>query len=103
MIPTNGTVMVREFNFRHVAHRCGIPSNNRNNWELGQVLRAFFAGRGIEPTRPLTEKTDPSPTVDAPHCIAHYPVGNTGENFIAACRYATDWWGERSKQKDLFE
>ncbi len=89
---------MKRFNFRHVAHRCGIPSSNRNNWELGQVLRAFFFGLGIEPTRPLTEKTDANPSVDAPHCIAHYPA----EHFEAACRCAVDWWGERAKQQDLF-
>ncbi len=89
---------MKRFNFRHVAHRCGIPSSNRNNWELGQVLRAFFAGRGIEPDRILTEKTDANPSVDAPHCIAHYPAAD----FDAACAAVVDGWGERAKQQDLF-
>ncbi len=65
---------MNEFNFRHVMERLGIPSNNSTNWMVGQVLQRFFKDRGIEPSRLLTEKTDPNPSVRAPHCIAHYPM-----------------------------
>lgn len=86
------------FTFRDVQRRCGIPSDNATNWELGQVLRAFFWRMGIEPERLLTQKTDPNPTVDAPHCIAHYPV----EHFDVACRATLEWWGDRHRQQDMF-
>jgi len=90
---------VRRFNFRDVGHRCGIPSTNANNWEIGQILVAFFSHRyGIEPERLLTDKTDPNPSVSAPHCIAHYP----GIHFDAACAEVSDHWRERAKQGNLF-
>lgn len=90
---------MRRFNFRDVGHRCGIPSTNKNNWEIGQILRAFFwRTYGIEPERPLTEKTDPDATVQAPHCIAAYP----GIHFDAACDEVMDHWREREKQGNLF-
>ena len=89
---------MRRFNFRDVGHRCGIPSTNKNNWELGQILVAFFANKGLEPERLLSDKTDPNPTVQAPHCIAHYP----GKYFDEACTEVVDHWRERAKQGNLF-
>ena len=89
---------MRRFNFRDVGHRCGIPSTNKNNWEIGQILVAYFARMGIGPERLLTDKTDPNPSVQAPHCIAHYP----GIHFDGACAEVTDHWRERAKQGNLF-
>ncbi len=85
------------FNFRDVAHKCGIPSTNNNNWELGQLLVREAAKRGIEPDRLLTEKTDKNPTVNAPHCIAHYPVAW----FDEACAIAATHWAHRQRQGTL--
>ena len=51
--------MTKEFNFRHVTQRCGIPSTNENNWAIGQMLAKMATDRGIEPNRILTKKTDP--------------------------------------------
>ena len=64
------------------------------NWAVGHILREFAAKRGVEPERILTEKTDPDPTVAAPHCIAHYPM----ELFDGACDTVREYWGDRSRQ-----
>jgi hypothetical protein len=48
--------------------RVGVPSTNENNWAVGHILRDIAAEHGIEPDRLLTEKTNPDPTVSAPHC-----------------------------------
>lgn len=62
------------FSFRDLMHHVGIPLCNENNWAVGQWLVSFAAKRGVEPQRILAEKTNPNPTVAAPHCIAHYPM-----------------------------
>jgi hypothetical protein len=62
------------FNFRTINDRLGIPITNHNSWTIGRALQRFAASRGIEPDRILTKKTDPNPSVKAPHCIAHYPI-----------------------------
>ena len=90
---------MKEFNFRHVAHRVGIPSSTPVNWALGHILSAFAAGRNVEPHLILTEKTNPFPSVEAPHCIAHYPV----DMFDDACAVARNWWGDRNRQQDMFD
>ena len=90
----------REFNFRQVMHRVGIPSCNSNNWEIGHKLAAYMASvHGIEPNRILTEKTDPNPSVNAPHCICHYP----SEHFEEACGFIRAHWRGREQQQDLFD
>lgn len=87
------------FNFRHVGQRIGIPLDNHTDWQMGQILRALAARRGIAPQHKLTDKTNPDPSVRAPHMIAHYPM----EMFDAACDEIRDWWGFRSRQQDLFD
>jgi hypothetical protein len=85
------------FNFRQVCHAVGIPPSNENHWSVGQQLVSVAAKRGIEPLRILTEKTDPNPSVAAPHAIAHYPLGL----FPLACDHVRDWWGNRERQLSL--
>ena len=62
------------FNFRHIMDRLGIPYTNQNSWLVGQCLQRLAKEQGIEPERLLTKKTNPNPSVAAPHCIAHYPI-----------------------------
>lgn len=69
------------FTFRDVINRTGMVSENQSNWNLGRWMQRWFVKKGIEPDRRLTKKTDPCPSVDAPHCIAHYPM----EYFDAIC------------------
>jgi hypothetical protein len=78
----------RTFTFRDLMHNVGVPLCNENNWAVGQWLQAYAAKRGIEPLRLLTRKTNPNPTVDAPHCIAHYPMSLFDD---AASELATTW------------
>ena len=90
----------RGFNFPHVPMRVGIPSTNQNNWQIGQVLaRHMLDKHGIEPHRLLAEKTNPNPTVAAPHCIAHYDI----RYFDEACAIIRDLWKGREAQGDLFD
>lgn len=85
------------FNFRHVCDICGVPPSNENHWAVGHILRQVAAEHGVEPQRILTAKTDPSPTVAAPHCIAHYPV----EIFAAVCNRVSAEWRDRAKQMTM--
>jgi hypothetical protein len=62
------------FNFRHAMARAGIPMHTRLNWAMGRALQMWAKVHGVEPVRLLTEKTAASPSVAAPHCIAHYPI-----------------------------
>jgi hypothetical protein len=88
------------FNFRHVTRAEGLPlDDNDVNWAIGHLLQRMAARHGIEPMRWLTEKTNPDPSVAAPHCIAHYPL----TLFPEARRLVRDWWGDRSRQRDLFD
>jgi hypothetical protein len=88
------------FNFRHVIMRVGIPSCNRNNWDIGKALQRHMANKhGVEPARLLTEKTNPNPSVTAPHCIAHYDI----KYFDEACAIVRDIWKGRESQGDLFD
>lgn len=87
------------FTFRHVVHALGIPESNETHWAVGQMLRDLGARHGIEPQRLLTEKTNPTPSVDAPHCIAHYPMRLYG----IAIAEINAWWGDRTRQLDLFK
>ena len=89
----------RLFNFRDVSNRLGIPPTNKNNWAIGHVLSSAAQKRGVPVYRPLTEKTDPNPTVTAKHCIAAYPT----TFFDEALTLVGDWWGEVKDQGDLFE
>ena len=62
------------FNFKTVMDRLGIPLTNKNNWIIGRALQQFASSQGLQPEHILTKKTNPSPSVSAPHCIAHYPI-----------------------------
>ena len=85
---------MKQFNFRHVTKKCGIPSTNENNWAVGQILCNIAAKHGIEPNRILTAKTDPHPTVDAPHCIGHYPM----RMFDECCERIDEMWNDKTRQ-----
>lgn len=88
---------MRQFNFRDVLQITGIPMCNETNWAVGQMLVRLAADHGMEPSRILTEKTDPDPSVAAPHVIAHYdPV-----LFREACETVLRWWGDKNRQLSL--
>lgn len=87
------------FNFRDVLARAGIADDDRKvNWAVGHILRKEADKAGVPVDRILTEKTDPNPTVSAPHCIAAYPMSF----FPRAVSVIESWWGDGSKQLDLF-
>jgi hypothetical protein len=91
---------LQHFNFRHVLRAEGLPlGDNATNWSIGLLLQRWAATQGVEPERVLTEKTDPDPSVAAPHCIAHYPMAL----FDDARAMVRDWWGDRARQRDLFD
>lgn len=89
----------RLFNFRHVAHVLGIPLVTETDWGLGHMLAAFARSRGIEPQRILTEKTNPNPSVSAPHIIAHYPMGI----FLDAVEHVRSQVKEQGRQLTMFD
>lgn len=79
--------------------RVGIPMNNHNNWRVGQELMRFAAERNIQPVRKLTRKTNPHPTVPAPHCIAHYPM----ELFESAVIHIKRMWESNPDNPEGFQ
>ena len=85
------------FNFRHVAQRVGIPLTNENGWAIGHVLSRMATERGVSVDRRLSEKTDPDPTVSAPHCICHYPM----EMYADACDRVVALWEDKTRQLSL--
>ena len=89
--------MTKHFNFRHVAERLGIPSTNKNNWKLGQMVCRIAADMGVEPDRILTEKTNPSPSDAAPHCIGHYPLAI----FDAVCEQVESAFEDEESQQQF--
>lgn len=91
--------MERLFNFRDVMMQTGVPMSNENNWAVGHLLQQMAAKHGLEPNRILAEKTDPNPSVAAPHVIAHYRMDLWHE----ACDTVTGWWGDRERQLNLFD
>jgi hypothetical protein len=92
-------IQTTNFNFRDVLQRLGIGLENRKvNWAVGHILRKEAEKRGVPVSHPLTKKTDPSPTVGAPHCIAAYPM----EFFPVAITVVQQWWGDKARQLDLF-
>jgi hypothetical protein len=86
------------FNFRHVLLFLGIASTNETNWEVGQILHRVSVKLGFEKLRILTEKTNPDPTVSAPHCICHYPMAM----WPAAIEAVRDAFENRARQQSLF-
>jgi hypothetical protein len=86
------------FNFRDVLLALGVPPvDTPTNWKAGQVLRTFAADHGVEPLPLLTEKTDPNPTVAAPHHIAHYPM----HLFPAAIEHLREYFEADRRQGQL--
>lgn len=85
------------FTFRDLMHVTGIPSCNENNWAIGQWLLSFAAKRGAQPLRLLAEKTNPNPSVSAPHCIAHYPM----RLFDEAKEELKKMWDDKGRQLPL--
>ena len=97
-IQATGVQAVRsQFNFRDILDRHGIPLTNDTDWAVGHMLAALARQHGIEPDRVLVEKTNPEPSVDAPHCIAHYPMAL----FDPAMELIGRWWGDRGRQLGL--
>lgn len=86
------------FNFRDVLQTTGIVSTNQNNWAIGNMLRDMAAKKGIKPHHLLTEKTDPSPSVSAPHMICHYPMSM----FDESCERAKRMLNTDGQQGSLF-
>lgn len=86
------------FNFRDAMRAAGVPiTNKRDNWAVGQMLRAAAGKHRIPVSYPLTQKTDPDATVGARHCIAAYPMAFWGE----AVDLVRGWAGERVNQPSL--
>jgi hypothetical protein len=65
---------------------------------VGQLLSKEADKRGVEPVYVLSEKTDPNPTVKAPHCICHYPISF----YPAALEAVRARYGDRARQLGLF-
>jgi len=82
------------FTFRDLMHSAGVLSSNENNWAVGQWLVSFAAKRGVQPLRLLAKKTNPNPSVSAPHCIAHYPM----HLFDEAERELKTLWNDKERQ-----
>lgn len=89
---------LNSFTFRHVVHALGLPTTNEVHWAIGQQIKQIAARKGVEPERLLTQKTNPHPTVDAPHCIAHYPM----RLFPTVCDELRRAWQHHGHQQDLF-
>lgn len=89
----------RDFNFRDVLRYLGVEGDKRLHWAVGQALRDLAHEMAIEPTRLLSIKTNPNPSVPAPHCIAHYPV----RMFAAACERIGEMVGDEARQLSMFE
>ena len=85
------------FNFRDVMDAIGMPLKTHYNWEMGQVIRKFTAELGYEPRRELAPKTDPNPTVKAPHVIASYPM----EIFPVVVAYCQEIWKSNPDNPDI--
>lgn len=62
--------------------------HTRLNWAMGHALQQWAKRHGVEPLRLLAEKTADSPSVAAPHCIAHYPIAMLPE----AAEHLRDVW-----------
>lgn len=93
--------MKTHFNFRHVVEALGLPSTNKNNWAVGQHLRRIAAQNNIEPQRLLSKKTSKDPSVNAPHCLAHYPIEMLG---LAVHEVSQQMAGNTDpKQQTLFD
>lgn len=76
-----------------------MPRNdNKINWAVGHILSKEAAKHQVCILRILTEKTNQSPSVAAPHCIAAYPM----HFFPVALTIIEQWWGERDRQLDFF-
>lgn len=89
----------RDFNFRDVLRYLGVEGDKHLHWAVGLALRDLARDRAIEPTRMLTIKTNPNPSVSAPHCIAHYPISL----FAAACERVGEMVGDEARQLSMFE
>ena len=89
-----------QFNFRDVLSQLGIDDSDKTvNWAVGHILRKEAGKHQVAVDHVLTKKTNSSPTVVAPHCIAAYPAA-----FLpVALSVIEKWWGDRSRQLDLFE
>jgi hypothetical protein len=88
-----------KFSFHHVTHAVGIPESTEMNWPIGQIISGIARRRGVRSELILTEKTDPSPTVDAPHGIAHYDM----KIFKECIDVISVWWGDRARQLIFFK
>jgi len=91
------------FNFRHIMKAAGIPKSKVNNWSTGHALRNIAQQLGHDPTHILTKKTNPNPSVKAPHIIAHYPM----EIFSQALEHVAQIWANSpsndATQMQLFD
>ena len=79
------------FNFRHAMDRAGIPMTTQNNWAVGHILRKWASDHGVQPDRVLADKTSDSPSVKAPHVLAHYPIDMLPD----AAQYLRSIWEDR--------
>ena len=83
-----------------VVRSMGYEPTPALNWAAGQIIAARWRkATGTEPERELRSKTNPSPSVQAPHMKCIYPEG-----FHAAMRQVImDLDPMLSPQDDLFQ
>jgi hypothetical protein len=84
------------FNFRDVMQEAGLESENRTNWSVGQIIRRAAK---MQPVHLMTTKTNPEPSVPAPHMIAHYPMSVYPQCLAAVI----EWVADGQRQIGLFE
>jgi hypothetical protein len=91
----------RVFTVIDVLRRLGIPTDPKYTWAAGQAWCREYKKRtnGREGELLLQQKTDPNPTVNAPHGIRSYPM----EYFEAACDFLGVMQDSARAQTDLFD
>ena len=87
------------FNFRDIVRVAGLPADNETHWAVGQIIRKKASELGVNPQHLLTAKTNPDPSVSAPHMIAHYPM-SIYEDCVEA---VMTWIADGKRQFGLFE
>lgn len=62
------------FNFKDVLSELGISLHDKKrNQVVGRLLRKWASDKNVNAVHVLTEKTNANSSVNAPHCICHYP------------------------------
>ena len=71
---TNTHMKETLFNFRDVMNELGMSlHDSKRNQTIGRLLTKWAQKHDISRQHILTDKTNPSSSVKAPHCICSYP------------------------------